>query len=682
MNVEEKVATLEALLARVQNNAAKPRIPRPAGAAPPNGGAHLAAPEPTVAAPKVATAKPVEKIAPARAEASPAQDSIDAHLAKLLDVKVEKPIEAKVEKPVEAKVEKPIEKPVEAEVDLLDVWAEALQDEVPKVQPATPVVAPKVDEGASKPAPIAARSVTPVAAKPVAVRPVTPAARPIAPRPTFGSKPEVTPAPAPTAAKVPEAAKVVEKIEPAITPPKPVEKVAPIVAAPTPIEKIAPIVAAAKPVEKVEGVKAAEDEIRFDFDLAPPKKVEAKVAEKPVETAVVAKPVKMPALPVQPKKVELAEEDDLVTYDDETMLMHGSIPEPEAPVLADETTSDEETVVSLPKADEIAARAEADLSDDEPTTDAASTGEVDEPTHVFQGRPSRPEADLPAKVEIDGDSAPKIKDVKVVVSPAVRVPILHAGSTTDETARAIKITEAVPALRPGDSGEATAPSRRYPKPEDEAPLEPLPMQGGKRASSLMLGLVAAALIGAGVFVGLRNGWFEGSSTQGVPTAPTASGPAPTASTAAITTASAAPTASIAPSASAATPEPTTSAGVAPTASASAAPVASAAPSVTASAAPSVVPTAAPVADGDGSNLPANRGYVIINSTKPASVFLTGNFAGLTGNKLEVECGAKFLRLAAPWPGAERPASPAWTSDGRSISVVCRSTTTVAFEATR
>ena len=125
--------------------------------------------------------------------------------------------------------------------------------------------------------------------------------------------------------------------------------------------------------------------------------------------------------------------------------------------------------------------------------------------------------------------------------------------------------------------------------------------------------------------------------------------------------------------------PTTSAVIAPTTSASAIPSASAAPAVTASAAPK----APPVADGDGTALPPNRGYVIINSSKPASVFLTGNFAGLTGNKLEVECGAKFLRLAAPIAaGAERPATPDWTSEGRSISVVCRSTTTVAFEATR
>jgi hypothetical protein len=75
--------------------------------------------------------------------------------------------------------------------------------------------------------------------------------------------------------------------------------------------------------------------------------------------------------------------------------------------------------------------------------------------------------------------------------------------------------------------------------------------------------------------------------------------------------------------------------------------------------------------------------VIINSAKPASVFLTGHFAGPTGTKIDVECGGKYLRLAAPTgAGAERPATPDWTSEGRSITVACRSTTTITLDATR
>jgi hypothetical protein len=697
VNVEEKVATLEALLARVQNNAAKPRIPRPVGAVPPNGGAHLAAPEPVVAAPKALAAQPVVASAPAHDDATDAQldklfelkleKPVEAKLEKPVEAKLEKPVEAKLEKPVEAKLEKPVEakleKPVEAKLDLLDVWAEALQDEVPKVAPVVTPIATKVEEAA----PVAARSITPIATRPVAVRPTAPAARPVAPRPTFGSKPDVTPSPSPTVAKAAEPAPV-EKIAPVVAAPKPVEKIAPVVAAPKPVEKIAPVVAAAvtTPVEKIEpatATKVADAEIRFDFDLAPAaqKPVEPKVADKPIDVVVAVTATRAPPLPVEPPKRAVADEDheeDPVTHDDETMLMHGSIPEPEADGIAEETTSDEETIVSLPKADEIAAKAGSDLDADEPTTDTAT---VDEPTHVFEGRASRPEATAPAKVDVDSSAAAKIDDLKVVVSPSVRAPVLRSPSpsTTEETARAIKITEAVPAPRPSDSGEATAPSRRYSKPDTDEVLEKLPMNGGKRSSTLLLGLVAAALVGAGVFVGLRNGWFEKAGSDVGSPHPTTSTTAPSLSAAAITTASAAPTTS------ATTPAPTTSASAAPATSVSAAPAtsASAAPSVTASATPTAVPTATPVATGDGTNLPPNRGYVIVNSTKPASVFLTGNFAGLTGAKLEVECGAKFLRLAAPVPaGTERPATPEWTSDGRSISVTCRSTTTIAFEATR
>ena len=577
------------------------------------------------------------------------------------------------------------------------MWAEALQDEVPKAAPVVAPAASKIDDAGPKISPIAAQPITPVATKPLAVKPVAPPVRPIALRPAFGSRPDATPSPTPAAAKVPEAAKVVEKI----TPPKPVEKIATVVVAPKPAEKITPavapvalakaaekiaaIAAPVKPAEKVEKiaeVKAAEDEIRFDFDLAETKKPETKPAEKPAKTAVVVAPVKAvpivvePAtLPVAPRAIDLADEDDLVTHDDETVLMNGSIPEPEPAALTDETTSDDETMIALPKAGEIVARAGVDASDDEPTTDVASSHDGDEPTAVFQGHASRPEAESPAPIKSDADSltGPKIDELKVVVSPSVRAPIIAESvySTTEETVRAIKITEAAPPP-PSDLSEATAPSRRYPKPESEE-LEALPKTGGKRPSALLLGLAAAALVGAGVFLGLRNGWFEGTRSKGTPAVPTGSVTAPTASTtptAAITTSAAAP---IAPITSAATPTPTTSA--APATSASTAPTASAAPSVTAAA-----PTAAPVADGDGSALPPNRGYVIINSTRPASVFLTGNFAGVTGTKLEVDCGAKFLRLAAPF--AERPASPDWTSEGRSISVACHSTTTVTFEASR
>jgi hypothetical protein len=78
--------------------------------------------------------------------------------------------------------------------------------------------------------------------------------------------------------------------------------------------------------------------------------------------------------------------------------------------------------------------------------------------------------------------------------------------------------------------------------------------------------------------------------------------------------------------------------------------------VTASAAlfvaPTVAPTAAPVANGDGSA--RQTALPDVNSAIRERV-LTGNFRRPTGTKLEVECGAKFLRLRRA--GGERLATP-------------------------
>ncbi len=664
MNVEEKVATLEALLARVKNNAAKPRVQHLA--AEPNGEARLAKPAARAAELEAPPARPVEKVAPTLVEAEP-PDPIEAQFEKLLQTKVERLLEAKVEKPVEARAAKP----ADATVDPTDVWADALDAiaEVPKVQEKPPVVAATTAKR-DEPAPIAAKAVTPIAAKPITPRPITPVARPVAVRPTLGTKPEATPSPTPTAAKVPEAAKPVEKIDRAITPPKPVEKIAPVVAAPKPVEKIAPVVAPAKPVEKVAAI------------AKPTEKVEA---IKPVEAAVAAAPVKvqplpvaapslpaeMPPKPVEPVQAKLVEEkakDKDNVNEDETRRLDGSIPDPDLAPLGDETTSDDETiVVSLPRAAE------------EPTTDAATKAEADEATHIFDSRPSRPET-LAVTLEkgasrsvtaSDGD------DLKVVVSPAVRAPsvVETVVPAAAENAAAITIVETeVPATPPSDTSEVTAPSRRYSKPSDEVAEPVAPPRSGRRASRLTLALVAAVLLGAGIFRGVRDGWFSGSKTPVVSTSPTASAlPAPTLSAPTITTASAAAPGSAAPTTSAAAPEPTSSASAAPATSADAVPSASA----------SAAPSAAPAADSDGTQLPANRGFVIVNSAKLGSVFLTGRFVGVTSTKLEVDCGAKFLRLAAPTAdGAPRPATPEWTSEGVSIGVACRSTTKITLEATR
>jgi hypothetical protein len=664
VNVEEKVATLEALLARVKNNAAQPRVQR--RTAEPNGEARLAKPEArsvelAVAALQAPPARPIEKVAPARA-AVPAALPVFPEPPDLLDAKLEKPVEAKAAKAAQASV------------DAIDVWADALA-EVPKAQDKPPA---KRDEGTPKPAPIAASAITPVAAKPITPRPITPVARPVVARPTASAKPEATPSPTPAVVKP-----IVEKVAPVVAAPKPVEKIAPVVAPTKPVEKVA---ATAKSTDKLSAVKAPVDQSRADLDALrdPPTKPEVKLVTKLVEAVAVAPakmpplPVKAPPLPVEPVKAKLPEaQDSLDPQDDETQRVGGSIPDPELPTIVDETTSDDETiVVSLGKANE--------LDVDESTIDVSDKAEGDEPTQVFDSRGSRPDAPLVTPDASASEGVSASDELKVVVSPAVRVAAVVKSAVPEaaENAAAIKIIEAVaPPARPSETDEATAPSRRYLKPENDV-AEPVAPRPNRRASTLTLGLVAAVLVGAVIYRGLRDGWFESSTTPVVSTTPTASAlprPAPTPSAPTITTASAAvPTTSAAPPV---TPEPTSSASAAT--SASAAPAASASAAPTASVAPSTAPTTAPAADGDGTQLPATRGFIVVTSAKPGSVFLTGRFVGATNTRLEVDCGAKFLRLAAPSAeGAARPAVPDWTSEGRSIGVACRAVTTIALEATR
>jgi hypothetical protein len=105
---------------------------------------------------------------------------------------------------------------------------------------------------------------------------------------------------------------------------------------------------------------------------------------------------------------------------------------------------------------------------------------------------------------------------------------------------------------------------------------------------------------------------------------------------------------------------------------------------TASAAASVAPTAQPAADGDGSNLPATKGYLLVESSSQLGVYAMGRFIGLTGQKLEVDCGPKFLRLGPP-PAAGAPATAVntvWASEGKSTVVACKAVTKVSIDGTK
>jgi hypothetical protein len=92
---------------------------------------------------------------------------------------------------------------------------------------------------------------------------------------------------------------------------------------------------------------------------------------------------------------------------------------------------------------------------------------------------------------------------------------------------------------------------------------------------------------------------------------------------------------------------------------------------------------APAADDDGSNLPPGRGYLIVDSPTPSGVFAFGTFIGLTGRKLEVSCGPRFLRLGVPpTDGTTQPMRIVWTGPGKSALVACKAVTRVSLTSTK
>ncbi len=196
----------------------------------------------------------------------------------------------------------------------------------------------------------------------------------------------------------------------------------------------------------------------------------------------------------------------------------------------------------------------------------------------------------------------------------------------------------------------------------------------------LLGVAAAALLGSAVFVGLQKGWFGGATTA--PTTPPV--PTPIVTTPVGTGTEAHPPASMSaapPEVPSAQPSVSASAAVepAPSGSAAAPPASGSAVAPPASASASAPPVAGGP-DGDGSALPADQGYVIVNSTKRGSVYLFSQFMGVTGQKIQIGCGAKYLRLGEPpAAGADKPAQLKWISEGKSVMVGCKSVTTVTIE---
>jgi hypothetical protein len=204
----------------------------------------------------------------------------------------------------------------------------------------------------------------------------------------------------------------------------------------------------------------------------------------------------------------------------------------------------------------------------------------------------------------------------------------------------------------------------------------------------VVALVAAGVVGGAALLAFQLGWLGDAASPVATEAPRPS--APTGATAA----PGAPTGE----ASQQTPSPSHSAAGAAT-SASAAPSGTAAPSDSAAPAGSVAPaaTAAPAASTTtaastqapsvtpptsepDAALTAEKAYVIVQAAEPLDVYIQGNRAGKTGDKVLVLCGPKFLRVGQTLsdPGPGRPPQVKWRSDGKGVVLPCKQTTTVTL----
>ena len=230
-----------------------------------------------------------------------------------------------------------------------------------------------------------------------------------------------------------------------------------------------------------------------------------------------------------------------------------------------------------------------------------------------------------------------------------------------------------PAGPPPGAGQALGPEApSFLRPRAEASTPP-PKKKSRLGSMFGVGLAAAALVGTGAWLAMRNGWLDAflepkpaattkapKATKRAPTEPATARPKPSTEAAAPATATAAASASAEASA-----EPSASASAEP----SAAPSASA--SASASAEPSAAPSAAPAA-GDASALPRTKGYLVVKAKVDGSVYLNGRVIGNAGEPIVADCGIRYVRLGHP---SEKPGGPIkFVGAGRSVNIACRGTT--------
>jgi hypothetical protein len=76
---------------------------------------------------------------------------------------------------------------------------------------------------------------------------------------------------------------------------------------------------------------------------------------------------------------------------------------------------------------------------------------------------------------------------------------------------------------------------------------------------------------------------------------------------------------------------------------------------------------------DAAELPAHKAHLLVHTDiKDAHVYVHGKYAGAAGEKHEVDCGMKFVRLGtSPNTG--------WLEPGRALEIPCRTFVTVTIE---
>lgn len=542
MNVYEKVATLQALLERVQRNAAHPR---PSRASAVGEAAVAVSPEPPPASPTLTAATAVPAPPPSR--------------------------------PAEIR---------------------------PAVRPAAPAfpAAPRgagIATPANKPAP--SEAALPKRAEPAAARA------------GFSGTLGFDAPPAPTA-RAPEATKPVVR-EPSPAPPR-VEVEPPKVAAREPSP--APPRVAEPP--RREPVAPRPDALRLG-----PQPVSDEIAEKLAAKAPPAPPRKLATTLLGVAAADARELDTLLKNIPDTTTAAPAPPAPtppapEAPVTTDKSEAFAAAPSTLPSAEVP-----------EPTgAKAAALAREPEPP----APPPTPAPEVVAAVE--ELAAPQVIEL---AKPAAE-PLAAAAAEPLAAAVAEPLAPAEPKEPPKPAAEP-APGKS-PWSETEPPA-------ARPTSGWRIGLLAAVLVGAGVFIALRAGWI------GAPTPPP---PTPSTTATAVRTAP--------------TTQPTVTASAAPSA------VASAAPSASASAAPTSSAASPPAPTVDAAALPPTRGLVAVTTSTPADVYINGAYAGpANGAPIETLCGIRNIRVAkASTPPAAVPAQSAWLSGGQAVAIACRATTSV------